>query len=274
VLKYEIFHQIIFASIVARTMLNVTETKAEMLAPPKGADDDDLYAGRKSGGQFNPSPDEQKIWAEKVRKIQNRQLMDAWDEKNHPGCQLSGYLYVDRVPGNFHIHAQSNKHDIAPQMTNVSHIVHHLSFGHPHVNSDIKSGKISVPDGFSKSLTPIDGNAYVNHNEHEAFHHYLKVVTTNLEDPFSTMKDHLGRKTEGPVMVYSLLSSSHLSFYRNDVVPEARFVYDPSPISVYHRYMKHKKWYDYLTSMMAIIGGTFTVLGMVENSLNSIHKRR
>ena len=268
----------VLLSKVARKQLNVTETKTEMLAAPKNVDDDDLYAGRKSGNkdQYNPTPAEQKVWADKVRKMQNRQMMDSWNEKNHPGCQLSGYLFVDRVPGNFHFNARSNKHDIAPQMTNVSHVVHHLSFGHPKTNADIVAMKMSVPSGFSKSLTPIDGNVYVNHNEHEAFHHYLKVVTTNLEDPFSVATDHFGRKSEGPVVAYSLLSSSHLSFYRNDVVPEARFVYDPSPISVYHRNMKRKRWYDYITNLMAIIGGTFTVLGMIESSIHaaSTGKRR
>lgn len=263
---------------VARKKLNVTESKAEMLAAPKNLDDDDLYAGRKTGGkdQFNPTPDEKKIWAEKIRKMQNRQMMDSWNDKEHPGCQLSGYLFVDRVPGNFHINAQSNKHDIAPQMTNVSHIVHHLSFGNSKINADIAAMKISVPSGFAKTLSPIDGNVYINHNEHEAFHHYLKVVTTNLDDPFSVITDHLGRRSEGSVVAYSLLSSSHLSFYRNDVVPEARFVYDPSPISVFHRNMKRKRWYDFLSNLMAIMGGTFTVVGMIESSIHvaSSGKRR
>ena len=63
----------------------------------------------------------------------------SWVEAEHPGCQLSGFLLVDRAPGNFHIQAQSRGHDLAAHMTNVSHIINHLSFGKPFSNYFIKN---------------------------------------------------------------------------------------------------------------------------------------
>eukprot|EP00494_Astrolonche_serrata_P030857 UN31125 len=45
------------------------------------------------------------------------------------GCEISGMVKVSRCPGNFHVQAKSGEHSIAATMTNVSHIVNHLSFG-------------------------------------------------------------------------------------------------------------------------------------------------
>lgn len=47
------------------------------------------------------------------------------------GCLLTGFLLVNRVPGNFHIEARSKYHNLNPSLTNVSHIVHDLTFGPP-----------------------------------------------------------------------------------------------------------------------------------------------
>ena len=58
-------------------------------------------------------------------------------------------------------------------------------------------------------------------------------------------------------------------------MPEAKFSYNLSPIAVHHRFEPKIHWYDYLTSLMAIVGGTFTVIGMLENSINvAIGKKR
>ena len=172
------------------------------------------------------------------------------------------YLMLCVVPSS----ARSPHHDIAAHMTNVSHEVHHLSFGNPDAAKSIESGKFVTPPNFEKTLNPIDGNVYVNHNEHEAFHHYLKIVTTEFDDPYQDKSRGMWRND---VKAYQILSSSQLSFYRNDIVPEAKFSYDPSPIAVYHRRYSKTRWYDYLTSLMAIIGGTFTVIGLIENTIHA-----
>lgn len=53
---------------------------------------------------------------------------------DHPGCLMAGFLLVNRVPGNFHIEARSNYHNLNPVMANLSHVVHQFSFG-PTMNS-------------------------------------------------------------------------------------------------------------------------------------------
>lgn len=249
---------LLFTITVARERLEVMETRKEMIKTP------------------NRNSDEHKEWAEKMRKHRVRQKAMEWKDEEHPGCQISGFLWVDRVPGNFHIQARSPSHDIAAHMTNVSHEVHNLSFGDPGTRGVIKRNNFLTPKGFDRTLSPLDGNVYVNYNEHEAFHHYLKLVTTEFDDPYlKKTKARMNKGKAGITRAYQVLSSSQLSFYRSDIVPEAKFSYDPSPIAVYHRRAYKKRWYDYITSLMAIIGGTFTVIGMLENTVNAaISKKR
>merc|ERR1719253_1235033 len=77
----------------------------------------------------------------------------------------------------------------------------------------------------------------------------------------------------GMTRAYQILQSSQLSAFEQNVVPEAKFTYDLSPIAVsYER--KWRKWYDYLTSVMAIIGGTFTVVGMLESGIDTVTSKK
>lgn len=215
---------------------------------------------------------EQEQWAEKMKKHWRRERALEWKDSEHPGCQLSGFLWIDRVPGHFHIQARSPVHDIAAHMTNVSHEVHHLSFGTPRMTETIARQRksLAIPEDFEKTLSPLDGNVYVNQNEHESFHHYLKVVTTEFTD----INRDGDRYTADKLVAYQMLSSSQLSFYRSDVVPSAKFSYDPSPIAVHYRGASKKRWYDYITSLMAIVGGMFTIVGMLENSIHAVASKK
>ena len=49
---------------------------------------------------------------------------------------------VNRVPGNFHVEAGSVNHNLNPTMTNLSHTVHHLSFGLPPTRSTRAERKV------------------------------------------------------------------------------------------------------------------------------------
>ena len=61
--------------------------------------------------------------------------------------------------------------------------------------------------------------------------------------------------------------------YSEEDIPEARFSYDLSPMAVMIK-KKGKHWYEFITTMCALIGGTFTVLGLLSSFLNSIFKSK
>merc|ERR1719329_1458558 len=112
---------------------------------------------------------------------------------------MSGFLLVNRVPGNFHIESRSKNHNLNPVMANLSHIVNHLSFGQ--VLTKYATDQLErIPEGyFSMDKTRLlDNEAYGNDKYHQAFHHYIKVVSTML----STSTD------ANPVMAYQMIHSS------------------------------------------------------------------
>lgn len=134
---------------------------------------------------------------------------------------LTGFLQVDRAPGNFHIQAQSKGHDLAAHMTNVSHIINHLSFGKPFSKQFMEYGLKNTPKGFLEGTRPFDGNVYVTHKEHEAHHHYLKVITTEFDPERAKSEKHVMSSmfNREPNRAYQILQSSQLSLYKADIVP-------------------------------------------------------
>ncbi|CAM9401118.1 unnamed protein product [Heterosigma akashiwo] len=177
------------------------------------------------------------------------QRKQAMHDDHRSGCLLSGYLNVNRVPGNFHVEARSKYHDLDPTMTNVSHIVHHLSFGQPLSPQQQKSlGR--VPEDLRNKMNPLDGNTYVNDAYHQAYHHYIKVVNTDFE-------------LRRPLSTHQMLATSQTMQYDEQTIPEAKFAYTLSPMGVVVK-KGGRRWYDFVTSVCAIIGGTFTVIGVID----------
>lgn len=188
------------------------------------------------------------------------------DRPDHPGCQVSGHLMVNRVPGNFHIEARSKSHNLNAAMTNLSHIVNHLSFGPPiDLEKDRKARRIlkQVPEEH-RQFAPMDDTVFVTPQFHQAFHHYIKVVSTHLNMGSSD-------DSTNALLTYQFLEQSQIVYYSEVNVPEARFSYDLSPMSVVVE-KEGRKWYDYLTSLCAIIGGTFTTLGLIDATLYKVFK--
>jgi hypothetical protein len=73
------------------------------------------------------------------------------------------------------------------------------------------------------------------------------------------------------IIGYQMLAQSQVMHYNEMDVPEAKFSYDLSPMAVLVS-SKGRRWYDFVTSVCAIIGGTFTVVGLVDAVLYKIIK--
>lgn len=281
-----------------RTLIDFTDWLTEVEEEHKKGTDWEKWvhmAKDKATERLNLMDDEERGVDERAQRQRERQRRQ-WKDEEHPGCQLAGHLWLDRVPGNFHIQARSKHHDLVPHMTNVSHEIHSLSIGEPLVAKLIDTGGAFLPDDVQKNLSPMNGNVYITRELHEAYHHYLKVITTNV--------DGLGRGGQD-MKAYQILQNSQLAYYRTDVVPgkndddsfsyflrqrlglnsvltkssrscslvhscfaEAKFIYDLSPIAVSYR-TTSRHWYDYLTSVMAIVGGVFTVFGMMDSGIGA-----
>jgi len=196
-------------------------------------------------------------------EIDKKRKLFSQSRPEHPSCQVSGHLMVNRVPGNFHIEAKSKNHNLNSAMTNLTHVVNHLSFGEP---LDVKARRAKrilkqVPEEH-KQFNPMDDSVYITKEFHQAFHHYIKVVSTHL---------NVRSSEANQMLTYQFLEQSQIVYYDVSNVPEARFSYDLSPMSVVVE-KEGRKWYDYLTSLCAIIGGTFTTLGLIDAVLYKVFK--
>jgi hypothetical protein len=172
-------------------------------------------------------------------------------------------ITVNRVPGNFHIEAKSKNHNLNAAMTNLTHSVNHLSFGGMGKNPSrqVKRALKQIPESLQQ-FTPLDGKYFPTQEFHKAYHHYIKVVSTHL---------NIGSSSSSLPTLYQFLEQSQVVSYDELNVPEARFSYDLSPMSVVVE-KTGRKWYDYLTSLSAIIGGTFTTLGLIDAVLYKVFK--
>lgn len=202
-----------------------------------------------------------KDWSSKDQGKDKEHYRKLYNAPENPGCQVSGSLMVNRVPGNFHIEARSKNHNLNAAMTNLTHRVNHLSFGEMGINPtrQVKRALKQIPESLQQ-FSPLDNKYYPNDEFHQAYHHYIKVVSTHL---------NVG-SSELPTL-YQFLEQSQIVSYEVLNVPEARFAYDLSPMSVVVE-KTGRKWYDYLTSLSAIIGGTFTTLGLIDAVLFKVFK--
>lgn len=173
---------------------------------------------------------------------------------------VSGHINVNRVPGNFHIEAVSKNHNLNAAMTNLSHYVSTLSFGEPTLRDTRKARKVlgKIPDAH-KNFSPMDGSSWVTKKFHAAHHHYLKIVSTHFDSDITK---------------YQYLEQSQEVKYEEEDVPEARWSYDISPMAVTVLRKSRKSWYEFITSLFAIVGGTFTTLGLIDGVLYKAFKSK
>ena len=143
----------------------------------------------------------------------------------------------------------------------MSHVVNDLTFGPP-ITREYRKQLKKLPKQFRQTDSPLQSVEYMNERSHEAFHHYMKVVSMHYD---------IGGFSKNTVLQYQMVAQSQVMRYKEDEITEAKFSYDISPMAV-HISTKSRAWYDFVTSLCAIIGGTFTVLGFVDSILHKLLK--
>lgn len=193
-------------------------------------------------------------YVEHLDFVATRMKSGQWDKPKPPpvpadpvgeseGCMITGHLSVKRVPGSVVITAHSEWHNFDENAIDVSHTVNHFSFGTlahmaPRLLSHMSALDGSTMDAKSKQR--------VTH------HHYLKVVETVFAG-------------YGTMSTYQFTKHSH-SYVATSGVAEAKFQFDLDPMVV--RVGEDRTpFYKFITSLCAIIGGTFTVIKMLDGVL-------
>jgi len=166
------------------------------------------------------------------------------------GCLFEAKFLINKVPGNFHISTHSV--DVQPEDYDFAHEVHEVSFG-----SKIK--KISSKN-FRSSFNPLGGRSKVDGHNLESHEYIMRIVPTTYEEL---------NQNKLVAYQYTYAYRSHISFgHGGRVIPALWFRYDLNPITVrYHE--TRPPLYHFLTTVCAIVGGTFTVAGIIDSCIFS-----
>uniref|UniRef100_A0A6M2EIT7 Endoplasmic reticulum vesicle transporter C-terminal domain-containing protein n=1 Tax=Populus davidiana TaxID=266767 RepID=A0A6M2EIT7_9ROSI len=173
------------------------------------------------------------------------------------GCNINGSLEVNRVAGNFHFVPGKSFHqsnfqlldllDMQKESYNISHRINRLAFG----------------DYFPGVVNPLDGIQLMHETPNGVQQFFIKVVPT-------IYTDIRGRTVHSNQ--YSVTEHFKKSeLMRLDSLPGVYFFYDFSPIKVTFK-EEHTSFLHFMTSICAIIGGIFTIAGIVDSFI--YHGRR
>ncbi|KAG7400643.1 hypothetical protein PHYBOEH_004910 [Phytophthora boehmeriae] len=181
------------------------------------------------------------------------------------GCEISGSISVNRVPGMLVFTARSDEVSFNAQTVDVSHRVNHFSFGQVRRNENLftgGSGLLAAPS----NRFPLDKKLYTIESENVSVEHFMNVV--GFDNQVSTRKTHFQQRT----YEFSATTTQY-----TDKAPSALFTFDISPLVVQIT-TDSIPFYHFITHLCAVIGGVFTVLGLVDSgvfhALNTIQKKQ
>ncbi|KAK9748973.1 hypothetical protein RND81_02G093900 [Saponaria officinalis] len=171
-------------------------------------------------------------------------------EEEGEGCNIYGSLVVNKVAGNFHFapgksfhHAGVIVHDLMAfqkESFNITHKINRLAFG----------------DYYPGVVNPLDGVQWTHDTPNGMYQYFLKVVPTVYTD----LHGHTIRSNQFSVTEH-FKSASAGQF---SSLPGVFFYYDLSPIKVTFK-EEHVSFLHFLTNVCAIVGGVFTVSGIVDS---------
>ncbi|XP_014479408.1 PREDICTED: endoplasmic reticulum-Golgi intermediate compartment protein 3 isoform X1 [Dinoponera quadriceps] len=188
-----------------------------------------------------------------IKQCQNDKSADKFKHAFTQGCQIYGYMEVNRVGGSFHIAPGDSYsvnhvhvHDVQPYTSNhfnMTHKIRHLSFG------------LNIPG----KTNPMDDTTVIATEGAMMFYHYIKIVPTTYV------------RVDGSTLLTNQFSvtrhSKRMPLYISDSgMPGIFFSYELSPLMVKYT-EKAKSFGHFATNTCAIIGGVFTVAGLIDSLL-------
>ncbi|KAL7186476.1 hypothetical protein ACSBR2_028261 [Camellia fascicularis] len=207
------------------------------------------------------------ITMESQRLALKNELGNVADDAKRPaplagGCRIEGFVRVKKVPGNLVISARSVAHSFDASKMNMSHIISNLSFGKK-ISPEVMSGLKRVVPYLGGSHDKLNGQEYITHlgdsKANITIEHYLQVVKTELV----TRRSNREQKS-----VEDYEYTAHSSLAHSFDIPVAKFHFELSPMQILIT-EDSKSFSHFITSVCAIIGGVFTVAGILDSVLHN-----
>ncbi|KAI3762194.1 hypothetical protein L1987_52618 [Smallanthus sonchifolius] len=166
------------------------------------------------------------------------------------GCNVYGFLDVNKVAGNFHFAPGKSF-----QQSNV-HVHDLVAFHKDSFNISHKINRLAYGDYFPGVVNPLDGVHWTQKAPSGMYEYFLKVVP-------SVYTDVKGRDIQSNQ--FSVTEHFKVAEVgRLPTLPGVFFFYELSPIKVTFT-EEHVSFLHFLTNVCAIIGGVFTVSGILDS---------
>lgn len=208
--------------------------------------DDVREAYRQKGWAFN-TPGE-------IEQCVRDGVADSLKHQSNEGCRVYGYLEVNKVAGNFHfapgrsfMQHHVHVHDLQSFGTkkfNLSHRIHHLSFGYD----------------YPGIINPLDETEEISKDQSTMYQYYVKIVpTTYVKVNEETLNTNQYSVTKHSKNVAGGMGGE-------TGLPGVFFIYELSPMMVKYT-EKNRSFMHFLTGVCAIVGGIFTVAGLIDSAI-------
>ncbi|GAB2219435.1 hypothetical protein Droror1_Dr00007070 [Drosera rotundifolia] len=197
---------------------------------------------------------EKKGWA-----MTNKDLIDQCEregffkklqDEDGEGCNIHGSLQVNKVAGNFHFASGKSFHQTDAFLNDL------IVFKREDYNISHKINKLSFGDYFPGIVNPLDGVQWVQGTSAGMYQYFVKIVPT----VYTNVRGYTIYSNQFSVTEHFRSSQS------GRYVPGVFFVYDISPIKVTFT-EKHMSFLHFITNVCAIVGGIFTVSGIVDSAV-------
>ena len=178
------------------------------------------------------------------------------------GCQLYGQLDLSQSSGHFHIAPHKGIHkDSFNLAAGFFNLLELISFTFDQFNITHTINSLTFGDQFPGISSPLDGQTRRLEDTHGMYQYYVKIVPTRYR--YSN-----GREVESNQ--YSVTEHlRHLSPGSGRGLPGVYFYYELSPLhAVFEE--KRRGFLPFLTSVCAIVGGAYTIMGVVDTLVSRI----
>lgn len=253
---------------------NVIEVRPDVIGAPKiekplqrhggRLEHNEEYCGSCFGAETsdddccNSCEDVQEAYRKKGWALTNMDLIDQCKREGFiqkikdevgEGCNIQGALEVNRVAGKFDFAIGKGFQYSIP-----GHDL--LVFGQDNHNISHRINKLAFGDHFPGMVNPLDGVQWVHETPNGVYQYFIKVVPT-------VYTDIRGRTVQSnQYSVTEHFRNGESGLFRQ--LPGVYFFYDISPVKVTFKEV-HTPFLHFLTHICAIIGGIFTVAGIIDS---------
>jgi hypothetical protein len=171
-------------------------------------------------------------------------------DEDGEGCNIYGFLEVNKVAGNFHFAPGKSF-----QQANV-HVHDLLAFQKDSFNISHKINRLTFGDYFPGVVNPLDRAQWIQESPSGMYQYFLKVVPTLYTDS----SGHVIQSNQFSVTEH--YKTAELGQLQS--LPGVFFFYELSPIKVTFK-EERISFLHFLTNVCAIVGGVFTVSGILDS---------